>query len=201
MKMKNMQIGLFTVVILVTGFVSCGKKDNPNPTPKPSVSVTDSVRALFNPQGAFTYYSFKDSSVVASSDSNSTKWDFAFRFVNIIVNSHASGPGNAGVIFQSGVYDNFTTAPENGYAYDTSKTQLAINANYNDPSSWYLYLPDHTLIPVAGKFFVFRTADGHYVKMEILSVTTDIPPSSLIPPTYIWYKFRYSYQADGSRNF
>jgi len=48
---------------------------------------------------------------------------------------------------------------------------------------------------------VFKTSDGHYVKMEILSVTTDVPITNPVPPTSIWYKFRYTYQADGSRNF
>jgi hypothetical protein len=106
------------------------------------------------------------------------------------------------VITQTGVYDDFKTAPETGYAYDTSSTQTAINAKYGDPNAWYLYDPSvHNLTPVAGKFFVFKTSDNHYVKMEILSVTTDVPFTNPVPPTSIWYKFRYSYQADGSRNF
>ena len=100
------------------------------------------------------------------------------------------------------MYDDFKTAPESGYAYDTTSVKTAINANYGDPGAWYLYDPTvHNLTPVAGKFFVFKTNDNHYVKMEILSVTTDVPFTNPVPPTYIWYKFRFTYQADGSGNF
>jgi len=202
MNMKTLRLSMLACAALVTGFVSCGKKDTPTPIPSPAITQTDSIQALFNPAGAYTYFSFKNNAVVAGTDSNSTKWDFAFRFVNIIVNSHASGPGSAGVITQTGIFDNFTMAPETGYAYDTTSTQLAINAKDRDPNAWYLYDPTvHALSPKAGQFFVFRTSDNHYVKMEILSVTTDVPFTNPVPPTYIWYKFRYSYQADGSRNF
>jgi hypothetical protein len=200
--MKTLKLSVLAFAALVTGFVSCGKKDTPTPTPTPAITQTDSVQAVFNPAGAYTYFSFKNNAVVAGTDSNSTKWDFAFRFVNIIVNSHASGPGTAGVITQTGIFNNFTMAPETGYAYDTTSTKLAINAKDRDPNAWYLYdVTVHALSPKAGQFFVFRTSDNHYVKMEILSVTTDVPFTNPVPPTYIWYKFRFTYQADGSRNF
>jgi hypothetical protein len=202
MKMKTLKISLLAYAVIVTGLMSCGKEEVPNPGPTPATTQTDSIQSAFNPAGPFTYFSFKNNTVVAGTDSNSTKWDFAFRYVNIIVNSHASGPGNAGVITENGIFDNYKTAPETGYAYDTTTSNLAINANYNDPNSWYFYdAAVHNLTPLAGKFFVFKTTDNHYVKMEILSVTTDVPFTSPVPPTYIWYKFRYSYQADGSRNF
>ena len=201
MKITNLKLTLLSAAIVVTGMMSCSKDDNPKPD-VPPVTKTDSIQAAFSPQGDFTYFSFKNDAVVPVTDSNSTNWDFAFRFINIIVNSHASGPGSVGVITQSGVYDDFKTAPETGYAYDTTSTQTAINAKLGDPNAWYLYDASvHNLTPVAGKFFVFKTSDGHYVKMEILSVTTDVPITNPVPPTSIWYKFRYTYQADGSRNF
>jgi len=35
----------------------------------------------------------------------------------------------------------------------------------------YDYNPTtHSFVPKAGKVFIFRTADGHYAKMELLSV-------------------------------
>lgn len=199
--MKTLKLSLVACALLMIGFISC-TKDNPIPTPTPSITKTDSIQAAFSPTGPFTYFSFKDDKVVAASDSNSTKWDFAFRFVEIRVNSHASGPGNVGVITQKGIYTDLKLAPESGYAYDTTKTQLAINAKDRDPNAWYKYDPTvHNLTPVAGQFFIFRTTDNRYVKMEILSVTTDVPFTSPVPPTKIWYKFRYTYQPDGSRNF
>lgn len=280
MKMKTLKLSVLACAALVTGFVSCEKKDTPNPIPTissfaptsafaedtvtisgtnftgvtgvsfgssaaasfiisnattikavvgagatgdvkvlttagsatlpgftlkvsaPGITKTDSISAAFSPAGKFTYFSFKNDAVVAETDSATAKWDFAFKYVNIIVNSHASGPGNAAVIVQPGIYGSYTTAPTTGYAYDTTKTQTAINAKDRDPNAWYLYNPTvHALTPKAGQFFVFRTSDNHYVKMEILSVTTDVPFTNPVPPTTIWYKFRYTYQADGSRNF
>lgn len=197
MKTKTMKLSVLALAALVIGITSCSK-DSVKSTP--TVTKTDSILVPFSAIAPNTFFSFSNGTVVANSDSATTKWDFGVRFVNFIVNSHASGPGNAGVITKSGIYENFTTAPESGYAYDTSKTQLAINAD--DPGGWYHYDPSdptHTFYPVAGQFFIFRTADNHYVKMEILSVGyKDFV--GRVPVTLI-YKFRYSYQADGSRNF
>lgn len=196
MKMKNVKISLLAAAIAVAGLVSCGKEELPAPPP---VTVTDSVEIPFTANN-YLLYSFKDSAVVALADSATTKWDFGLRFVNIIINSHYSGPGNGGVITQSGIYDNYATAPTTGYAYDTTATQLAIDASLN--TGWYNYDENtHAFSPKAGQFFVIRTADNHYVKMEILSVTYAGYVSPTAPPTTLIYTFRYTYQADGTTNF
>jgi hypothetical protein len=198
MKMKTIKLSVIAITALSIGFISCTKDDTPDPTPAPAVTVTDSIKLPFN-TSHYTFYSFKDSSEVPLSDSATNKWDFGIRFVNIIANSQASGPGNAGVITETGIFDNFTTAPESGYAYDTTTTNLAIDAGFT--TGWYNYDDaTHAFSPKAGMFFVFRTADNHYVKMEITSVTYAgyTPPNPT--PEYLIYKFRYSYQADGSRN-
>jgi hypothetical protein len=165
----------------------------------PAITVTDSIEIPFSTNN-YTFYSFKDSSVVANSDSATTKWDFGIRLVNIIVNSHASGPGNAGVITESGLFDNFAAAPSSGYAYDTTTTSLGIDAGVTN--GWYDYdINTHAFSPKAGRFFVIRTADNHYAKLEILAVNYAGFVSPTAPPTTLIYKFRYTYQADGSRNF
>ena len=197
MKMKTMKISVLALATIVTGLMSC-KKDDTAATPAPAVTVTDSIKIPFNTTH-YAFYSFKNSSEVPLSDSATNKWDFGIRFVNIIANSQASGPGNAGVITEDGIFDNFTTAPESGYAFDTTTTQLAID--YGLTTGWYNYDDaTHAFSPKAGRFFVFRTADNHYVKMEITSVTYSgyNPPNPT--PDFLVYKFRYSYQADGSRN-
>jgi hypothetical protein len=199
MKMKALKLSMLALAAVVVGLISCTKDDVPNPAPTPAVSVTDSIEIPFA-SNSFTLYSFKDSAVVSNNDSATTKWDIGIRLVSIIVNSHASGPGNAGAITQSGIYDAFTMAPENGYAYDTTTSKTAIDAGFT--TGWYNYDDaTHAFSPKAGKFFVIRTADNHYVKMEILSVTYAGFVSPTAPPTTLIYKFRYSYQVDGSRNF
>lgn len=196
--MKNMKISLLAVAVAVTGLMSCGKEEVPAPPPTPSVSIVDSVEIPFS-SNHYTFYSLKDSAIVALSDSATTKWDFGLRFVDIIVNSQSSGPGNAGVITETGLYDNFTTAPATGYAYDTTAAQPAINVGLT--TGWYNYDQNtHAFSPKAGQFFVIRTADNHYAKMEILSVTYSGYVSATAPPTTLIYKFRYNYQADGTGN-
>lgn len=199
MKKKTVKLSVLALAALMTGIISCSKKNNPTPATTPSVTVTDSIEIPFSSNN-YTLYSFKDSSIVPNSDSATSKWDFGIRFVSIIANSHASGPGNAGVITQQGIFDNFMQAPESGYSYDTTTTNLAIDAG--ETTGWYNYNPTtHAFSPKAGQFFVFRTADNHYVKMEITDVTYAgyTPPNPT--PTTLIYKFRYSYQPDGSRNF
>jgi hypothetical protein len=182
-------------VLLMAGLISCKKNDN-NPTPP--VTKTDSIQVAFDPAGPNTFFSFKNDAVVSNADSATTKWDFGVRNVNFIINSHASGPGNAGVITQPGVYDSYTQAAQSGYAYDTTSSQLAIDAGFT--TGWYIYnLTTHSFSPKAGQFFVIRTADNHYAKMEILSVDY-LPFTGQVPVTLI-YKFRYTYQSDGSTNF
>ena len=196
--MKNMKISLLAVAVAVTGLMSCGKEEVPALPPTPSASIVDSVEIPFS-SNHYTFYSLKDSAVVALSDSATTKWDFGLRFVDIIVNSQSSGPGNAGVITETGLYDNFTTAPATGYAYDTTAAQPAINVGLT--TGWYNYDQNtHAFSPKAGQFFVIRTADNHYAKMEILSVTYSGYVSATAPPTTLIYKFRYNYQEDGTGN-
>lgn len=202
MKMKTMKFSAIALAALMIGFTSCEKEDTPEPQVQTVVSVTDSIKVPFSSTEHYVLYSFKDSSVVPISDSATTKWDIGIRFVNIIVNSHASGPGNAGVIVQPGVYESFAVAPKDGYAYDTTATQFAINSNPFDANSWYSYdVTTHIPFVKAGQFFVFRTADNHYVKMEILKIDFADFVSATAPPKSLVYKFRYTYQADGSLNF
>jgi len=196
MKMKTLKLSLLACAALVMGLISCKKDVSNNPTP--AVTKTDSIQVAFDPAAPNTFFSFKNDAVVANSDSSSTNWDFGVRNVNFIINSHASGPGNGGVITQTGIYDNYTLAPQSGYAYDTTVTHLAINASFTD--GWYIYNSiTHAFSPKAGQFFVIRTADTHYAKMELLSVSY-LPFTGQVPVTLV-YKFRYTYQADGSGNF
>ena len=200
MKMKTMKLSALAFAALMIGLISCEKDKDKTPV-NTKISVTDSIEVPFS-SNKYIFYSFKDSSIISNSDSATNKWDFGMRFITFIVNSNASGPGNGGVIVQSGSYDSFTSAPESGYAYDTTTTNLAINSKLGTPGCWLLYdNVNHIPIPVAGQFFVFKTADGRYVKMEITSISYAGFTSQNSPPTTIIYKFRYTYQADGSRNF
>ncbi|HWR33508.1 MAG TPA: HmuY family protein [Chitinophagaceae bacterium] len=175
-------------------FAACSK-DKTAVIPLPATVKTKSITVNFSPSSSFTFFSFRDTTIVANSDSATNKWDFGLRLTTFLVNSNASGPGNAGVILQDAVYENVIAAPSAGYAYDTTSSQRAIK-----DGSWYDYNPaTHSFIPKAGKTFIFRTADGHYAKMELLSVAYE-PFAGPVPQRLI-YNFRYTYQPNNDTKF
>ncbi len=182
--------------IALSLFAACKKSTDTTPT----VTIVSGIKTIsvpFDPMGTkpFTLFRFSDSSVVVNTDSASNKWDFGMRMTSIIPNKGFRGPGEAGVILQDGVFDQITTAPSTGYAYDTSATQKAIRSY----TSWANYA-NQTFTPIAGKVFFFRTGDGaHYAKLEMISV--EYAPFTGSQPTTLLYKFRYVYQSNGSVNF
>lgn len=183
---------LLSAAVMMVAFASCNKDKT---VTQPTTVKTKNITVNFSPTSAFTFFSFRDTTVIANTDSASTKWDFGLRLTTFLVNSNASGPGNAGAILQDAVYDNVAAAPSTGYAYDTTASQRAIK-----DGSWYDYNPaTHAFTPKAGKTFIFRTADGHYAKMELLSVSYE-PFTGPVPQRLI-YTFRYTYQPNNSNSF
>ena len=190
---KTIQAGIIAATTMIFMLSSCSKSD-----PVTLVTVTektDSIKVNFSSNSSFTFFSFKNDALVANTDSASTKWDFGLRFTTFILNSNAYGPGNAAAILQNNIYSTVTAAPASGYAYDTSTSQKAIK-----DGSWYNYNPaTRTFAPKAGQTFIFRTADNYYVKMELLAV--DYEPFVGPTPVKLIYRFRYTYQANGTTSF
>jgi hypothetical protein len=177
-------------------FFSCKNEDTRVPAEVSQKEILVSGSAT----GSYSFYSFENGALLPASDSATNKWDFAMRFATIIVNSNASGPGSGGAKLLDGVFDSFTEAPADGYAYDTSAVKLAVK------DDWYTYNPvTRSFAPKAGKVFIFRTGAGKYAKLEMLTADpTDDNGNAVVPPTRptkIKYKFRTGYQRDGSRNF
>lgn len=191
MRKLNPLLILLTIVLTIA---ACKKDDTPQP------AVVSSKTLLANVSGKYTLYSFENG-VVASTDSATSKWDFGFKLDKMIVNSNASGPGSAYVQVIDGVFDNYATAPADNYKYDTTTTRLAVKG-----SDWYVYNPTtHMFAPKAGKVFVFKTSNGKYAKMEILTADpTDDNGTVVTPPTMptkIKYSIRQAVQMNGSVNF
>ncbi len=191
---KTILTGVITAAAMTFILSSCSKSDTTTPAVT-TIEKTDSLKVNFSSSAAFIFFSFKNDALVANTDSATTKWDFGLRFTTFILNSNAYGPGNAGAILQSSIYSNVTTAPASGYAYDTTTSQKGIK-----DGSWYDYNPvTHAFAPKAGQTFIFKTADNHYVKMELLAV--DYEPFVGPTPVRLIYRFRYTYQANGSTAF
>jgi hypothetical protein len=183
---------------LIFLFSSCQKDD---PVVIPAIVQTKTFLVNGSPVGAFNLWGFNTNAPVPNTDSVSSNWDFGMRFDRIIVNSNASGPGNAGVQILNKTFNEVSIAPESGYAFDTSSTQLAVKG-----PDWYSYnAQTRSFAPIAGKTFVFRTATSRFAKLEFLTAEpADDNGNLVIPPTRptkIKYTFRYAYQPSGLRNF
>jgi hypothetical protein len=181
-----------SAIILTT---ACSKDDDIIVNAPTITTKIDSINVNFSNTAAFVFFSLKNGSVIANTDSATTKWDFAMRRTTFLVNSASSGPGNAGAILQDALYNAVTAAPATGYAVDTSASARAIK-----DGSWYNYNPTTRIFtPKAGKTFIFRTAEGKFAKMELLA--TDYLPFVGQFPDKIKYKFTYTYQDNGSTQF
>jgi len=205
MKMKRMIPVAAILGMIVLGMSACKKNDKD--LQAPAVVFTDSVKIPFG-SDHYTFFSLKEGKVIPLEDSASNKWDIGLKFTSIIINSHASGPGEAGVIVKTdNQYETLTQAPTTGYAYDTIATnnegepviKYAIDGTYGSPNAWYVYdAVNHLVTSKAGLYFILKTADGKYAKMEIPSVTyADYTPGAMFPNTLV-YALNYVYQDNGS---
>jgi hypothetical protein len=212
---KNlMSIFLLLVLVIVS---SCDNTTDPVPVVASTFSNLDADAGTSRGQqgqaigttGHFTFFNFKTGQVVNLADSSSTKWDIGFRGTTIIVNSATSGPGSAQVQIVSGIFDQLTEAPADGYISDNDPSPIdpAPNNTLAIPTGsgqgWYTYDAANFVIkPTAGKILIIKTADNRYVKMEILSYYKNAPAT----PNYQtdidrYYTFRYVYQPNDTRLF
>ena len=94
--MRTLQVfAVFTTLLL--GIAACKKDSVVEPAPSPTtglpVHIIGNLLSDGLGAGRFTYYRLSDSSIVPFSDSNSAKWDIAFRSTTIHINAGSSGPG------------------------------------------------------------------------------------------------------------
>jgi hypothetical protein len=167
----------------------------------------DTIVAVVNGRpvgvGKYTFYSLETNSIIASSDSNSKKWDLGFRGTSIITNGGTGGPGNGGAFTYSGTFDELKTiSADSTFKVDNAPTSYAI------ANSWYSYnFATNIITPVPGKILVVRTANGKYAKVEITNYykggVTPAADASDADKTakQRYYTFRFTYQSNGSKNF
>jgi hypothetical protein len=213
--MNSFKSLLFTVCLCVFAF-SC-KDDDPAPAEvkaetvknlnadyAPAVGGTTGPPTYPTATNKFTLFSFANG-IIANADSASTKWDIGFRATTIIVNGGTSGPGAAGAIVQTGIFDEIATAPTDGYLQD-NKNAATSSARYAIPTGsgngWYSYSSSTNVItPIAGRVIIIKTTDGKYAKMEILSYYQDAPASPTSDTKDRYYTFRYVFQPNESQKF
>lgn len=206
MSMKNLfRFYAFAFFLPLMVMTACDDNDDATPVVTLSASEVSDLDAVSTSN--YTFFSFADGAVVANTDSATNAWDIGFRGTTIILNSGVSGPGQAEGQLVDGIFEELTVAPTTGYAKD-SETAKAITGS----GGWYTYtgttsVPNHAILPNAGKILVIKTADGKYVKMEIVSYYQGNPSTTTAEfadlatrPASRYYTFRYLYQPDGTTN-
>lgn len=205
------------VLLSTVFFYACTKDDNTSGTNTTLTQnvvkdlIADTIVGLSNGQpvgaGKFTFYSLENNAIVASADSNSTKWDLAFRGTTILTNAGTSGPGAGGAFIYNGTFDELKTVTvDSVFKKDNYPTSYAITTGSN--KGWYVYDGVNNLItPIPGRVLVIKTAKGNYAKVEILNYykggTTPAPSATddVKLKTQRYYTFRYVHQANGTASF
>lgn len=212
--MKTMKIlKSITVVALLIGFISCSSDDDNN-TPQPTQLESQQVVNLPAPQtggqgqpigGEFAKFNFE----TGTRTSSDTEWDIAFRGTTIAVNGGtvtgtADEPtrnGNAGATITTGTFASIVTADGLTFAQDAD---AAFAIPTGSDNGWYNYnFQTNIVAPIPGKILVFRTRDGKYAKVEILSYYKDAPVNP-DPNTdeSRYYTFNYVYNPnEGETSF
>ncbi|MEM9363495.1 MAG: HmuY family protein [Bacteroidota bacterium] len=197
---------LFTLLFVLTAFVACSDDDE-----GPVLIAVESNRASNIPapqnggfgqgeiSGDFTKFSFATGAVTDSE----TEWDIAFRGLRIAVNGGTPTGTNdepvrngnaAAAIVVDTTFAEVTSA--DGLTFEQDATgAFAIPAGSDN--GWYNYNGMINVVtPLAGRILVFRTHDGKYAKVEILSYYRDAP-SEITPEVatndFRFYTFNYVY--------
>ena len=192
-----------TITCILLAFAACSSDDDNNPD---LVAVESSTASnIPAPQtggqgepvgGPFTKFSFATGAVTTSD----TEWDIAFRGTTIAVNGgtetgtdeEPERNGDAGVSIANGTFADITSADGLTFSQDASGAFAIASGSDN---GWYNYNPDtFTITPIPGKILVFRTHDGKYAKVEILSYYKDAPTEiDAMADEARFYTFNYVY--------
>ena len=146
--------------------------------------------------GPFTKFSFETGDVTDSE----TDWDIAFRATTIAVNGGAitgtndepERNGNAGAAIADNTFDDVLSADGLTFAQDGTGAFAIPTGSDN---GWYNYnFMTNVISAIPGKILVFRTRDGKYAKVEVLSYYENAPvnPDGFVD-TPRYYTFRYVY--------
>ncbi|PRX56046.1 HmuY family protein [Flagellimonas meridianipacifica] len=196
---------LFGLLFMLMAFVACSDDDE---EPQFIAVQSNTASNIPAPQvggfgqgeisGPFTKFSFATGAVTDSD----TEWDIAFRGLSIAVNGGTETGtndepvrnGNAGAAIVDGTFASVTSAE--GLTFEQDATGAFAIPGGSD-NGWYNYnQPLNIVSPLPGKILVFRTHDGKFAKVEILSYYRDAP-SEITPDIagndFRFYTFNYVY--------
>jgi|TARA_B110000003_G_scaffold273846_1_gene312402 hypothetical protein len=202
--MKTMKTIQFIILIaLFTGFSSCSNDDDEPLVAVESQTITNLQAQQAGGQGqpisgAFAKFDF----LTGQTTESDSDWDIAFRGTSIIVNGGTSlgtidepeRTGEGAAYIASGTMASVMEVTQDLFVQD-SDTGYAITTGSGN--GWYSYsgAPTYLITPIPGKILVFKTRDGRYAKVEILSYYENAPsePNAFTDTSRV-YTFNYVYQ-------
>ena len=147
---------------------------------------------------AWAYFSFATGDVVEVEDAeNSEAWDIGFQRTQVKLNGGISGPGmGSAVMLTETTFEAVTEAPADGYREDTEDTLAIVPQS---EKGWYIYTgpPTHWILPLEGRVFVIKAADGTFAKVQFVGYYKDNENKQ----DSGFVTFEYVHQPDGSANF
>ena len=147
---------------------------------------------------AWAYFSLATGDVVEVEDAeNSDAWDIGFQRTKVKLNGGISGPGMGSVVMLTETtFEAVTAAPADGYKADTEDTLAIVPQS---EKSWYIYTgpPGHQILPLEGRVFVIKAADGTFAKVQFVGYYKDNEKKE----DSGFVTFKYVHQPDGSSNF
>jgi len=193
-----------SIIALFIAFSSCSSDDD-------TIAVlpveSELIQNLHAPQeggqgepvfGEFTKFNFATGQTTTSE----TDWDIALRGTIVLINGgeitgiddEPNRTGNGAAYIANGTLGSVTSVDVSRLREDAVNSQAIPTGS---GTGWYIYAgaPTHLITPIAGKILVFKTHDGKYAKMEILSYYKDAPAD---PDAFEdfdkYYTFNYVYQ-------
>lgn len=213
--MKTSKLLILVLFIGVFQFMSCSKDDsiidpvNIETDSSQEPLTTTTIKNLFayntikkgeEETVLFTKFNFKTGKETQSE----TDWDIAFSSTTIIVNGgiaenekEPERNGNSAAYVSTGVLDAVKSIEADKFRQD-SKNSYAILKGGN---GWYKYdQTNHVISAIPGRVLVFKTHDGKYAKVEILSYYKDFKEDGGFE-TARYYTFNYVYQHNAITHF
>lgn len=209
--MKTSQFLTLLLFIALFQLTSCTKEeDTKDPKDDTTVVTDDDKKPLINKtiKNLFAYNTVKNGEEeiplftkfnfkTGEETQSGTDWDIAFSSTTIIVNGGVAENdnepirnGNAAAYIAEGILDAVKTIDANKFRQD-SKDSYAILKGGN---GWYQYdSVKHVISAIPGRVLVFKTHDGKYAKVEILSYYKDFKDDGGFE-TARYYTFNYTYQ-------
>ena len=211
---------IFRILSLVIGtlcVLSCNE-DSPLPSSLKVEIVTAVIYNLYAPRNhkdptdfssSPDYFEKFDFATGRHVDKDSDDWDIAFGGEYIIVNGgekHADDEPErtgdaAAAILSHARFDAVTDVKNVDWRQDRSTGPAITYDLLSRTKGWCYYdMGKHVLYPIPGRILAFRTRDGKYAKVEIISYYKDILDPEKVPAKshdFGYYTFRYAYDKTG----